>query len=481
MIASDHTLAFTVGNKSIRLSRRTAFLLLILLLGAIFRFWNLSRWSLWIDELNTLRVAQQLRILREGIPDDQHPPLYYILMHYLSQISDREVWLRLPAALAGWLALPLMWRVGRLFSNEQTGLTAVALLAFSPLHIWYSREARMYGVASLFWVASIFFYLRSLKRDSWLDSLALSVMTLTGIFLAYPTLGLWGLEISLFWLLWHLNGQKIDRLIRWLMAQALIALGFYLWWPFFQQQLERVSITFEWPILTRLGLDLSGTFADTIYLGLSVGIGLLMAGLFIWLLVWWRPNLLVWVTSWFQVAAIGIVILFILATILGAIPRGLSLRRQLLVFWPPMVLLAGWALVYIGRFWLTAVVLTLSFCLAVVSLLGPPHEDWRGAATWLMAQAEPTDMIIVAPNWIKSGFDYYYKGAVPYRSASNSEFAGEGAGPFSSGQRVWVVLLDNPGPENDISPISTWFERHATYFATHSFSRNIRVTGYEVK
>ena len=476
---AQKTVTFGIGNRTIQISRQTAVLVLVLLLGAVFRLWQLDRWSLWTDELYTLRLVRSLRILAEGVPDDQHPPLYYLLMHYWTQVSEGEVWVRLPSAIASFLALPLMWRVGRLFYNDQTGVTAVALLALSPLHIWYAREARMYGVVTFFWVASLYFYFHGLKRDRWLDLFGLALATSIGLFLTYSTLGLWALEISMFWLLWHLNGRKLGRLLRWLIAQAIIAVAFYSWWPFFQQQLARSNITFDWPILASIGLDLSGTLASTVRLAFVLAISLFVMGVAIWLLAWWQPRLLTWIKRWHHPLAVTAITLFVLATIAGAIPRGLSIRRQLLVFWPICVLMAGWALVYLQRTGVTAVILVLSFALSLFTVFGPPYEDWRGTAEWLATQATGNDIVLLSPHWIMSGFDYYYDGVAPYERAREVIVA---ESDFSLvDKRIWLVISDNTVNEDFNAPVEKWFETHAEPITIQHFSRTIVVTQYEVQ
>ena len=453
-----------------------AFLLLILILGGFFRFYHLDRWSLWTDELYTWRIVPELSILTEGVPDDQHPPLYHILVHYLIRINDSEIWLRFPSALAGFLAIPLMRRIA--LNKREWGLLAALLLAISPLHIWYSREARMYGLASLFWIASIFFYICLIHRDKWGDVLGLAVATLAGILTAYPTLGLWGIEISCFWVLWHLSGQKRNRLLRWLMAQLLIGAGFYWWWPYFQQQLAR-SRMFDWPVL--LGFDLSGTLADTIQLAFLGGLFILLGGIVVWLLIWWQPQLLIWVQKWRKPMAFVVVLAFIAATIVGAIPRGLSIRRQLLVFWPLGILVAAWALLYLQQRWLLWVTVGLSFALAFLPVFGSPLEDWRGTAVYIAEAEEGDDYIVLAPHWMSFAFDYYYQGDATYEGMSGTQFENSQAAPFVSGERVWLVIVRHPISRAVTAPVDAWFEANADPLSTQSFPRDIMVIEYQIR
>ncbi len=457
-----------------------ALLLIILLLGAAVRFIALGHWSFWTDELYTWRLTPQLKILTLGIPDDQHPPLYYLLFHTMLQIQDNDAWLRLPSALAGWLAIIGMWRIGVVGQKPRLGLVAAALLAFSPLHVWYSREARMYGLASLFWVLSLYYFVASLRRDAWIDMFGLAAATLLGLFTAYPTLGLWGLQLSLFWLCWHLTGHKWGRMLRWLIAQLMIGGVFALWWPLMQQQLQR-GLTFNWPILPQFGLDLSGTLADTLTLALAAGGLVVLGGILLWLIVWRWPRLLSSVQKLLPVIATAIIIVFILATIVGAIPRGLSIRRQLLVFWPVVVVLATWALGYTRKPWLVGGILGISLLLAATTAWGRPFEDWRGIIRYIEANGQSGDVIVITPGWARMAFDRYGTDDLfPYQGADKGDYTADKEAPFTTDQRVWLVWVNTRTTRNQTDPVTEWFATHADSLTRRDF-RHLTVLEYVVR
>ena len=58
--------------------------------------------------------------------------------------------MRLPSIIAGTLAIPALYLLGRELYDRRTGLVAAAFGAASPLLIWYSQEARMYAFVELF-------------------------------------------------------------------------------------------------------------------------------------------------------------------------------------------------------------------------------------------------------------------------------------------------------------------------------------------
>src|SRR5262245_44716196 len=72
-------------------------------------------------------------------------------------------WLRLPSALAGTLAVPALYAVGRRVASEAAALWAAALLALSSMAVWYSQEAGAYAMAMLCGLVATFFMLRLLE------------------------------------------------------------------------------------------------------------------------------------------------------------------------------------------------------------------------------------------------------------------------------------------------------------------------------
>lgn len=78
------------------------------------------------------------------------PPLPFILTWLAGHISHSPTALRLPALVAGTATIPLVYLVGRRLVGGAAGLTAAALTTFAPFMVYYSAEARGYGVMMAF-------------------------------------------------------------------------------------------------------------------------------------------------------------------------------------------------------------------------------------------------------------------------------------------------------------------------------------------
>lgn len=129
--------------------------------------------SFWIDESATLSyvtnytVAALLfeQMLTLDTPEP-HPPLYYVLVIGWSElVGVSTARLRVPSVAFGVATVYLCYAVGRELVSARVGLLAALFLAVSPMHVQYSREARMYALLVLLALASMYLFVRLLDRS----------------------------------------------------------------------------------------------------------------------------------------------------------------------------------------------------------------------------------------------------------------------------------------------------------------------------
>ncbi|MEK7127563.1 MAG: glycosyltransferase family 39 protein [Patescibacteria group bacterium] len=128
---------------------------IILILGFILRLINLNQ-SLWLDEAITAITVKNLPLL-DIIPKfslgDFHPPLYYLILKLWTNVFGySEIALRMPSVIFGVLTVFFIYKLG--------GKKAALFMALNPLAIYYSQEARMYGLAAFAVTAAVFFFRR---------------------------------------------------------------------------------------------------------------------------------------------------------------------------------------------------------------------------------------------------------------------------------------------------------------------------------
>jgi 4-amino-4-deoxy-L-arabinose transferase-like glycosyltransferase len=119
----------------------------IVALGLGLRLYRLQHLSLWLDENSTIYFARFSwpRVLGLEGWYDNHPPLYFALIKLVTTLIPEIHAARLTSAVAGAATLPVLAVLGARLVNWRAGLIAALVLAISPLHIWYSQEARMYA------------------------------------------------------------------------------------------------------------------------------------------------------------------------------------------------------------------------------------------------------------------------------------------------------------------------------------------------
>ena len=138
----------------IRIARWIA-LAAVVAVGAFLRFDALHEPSYWLDEI----LYEQLTRAAAAQPwwkwlvasHAEHAGLYYVTQLLLPG--------RVAAALFGVATLVLLGFVARAF-EPRAAIAAAVLLAVSPLHVYYSREARSYALLMLLTAALILILLR---------------------------------------------------------------------------------------------------------------------------------------------------------------------------------------------------------------------------------------------------------------------------------------------------------------------------------
>jgi len=142
--------------------------LVLLGLGALaIRLWGLTRQSLWIDEIFSVKYAG----LGEGmtwakIHVNLQGPLHAVFLYlWTSVFGWSELSIRLPQAIASAATVPLLFLVARKDFGDRTALAGSVALAINPFHVWYAQEVRNYAFVILFAVLSIWAIRRLENRN----------------------------------------------------------------------------------------------------------------------------------------------------------------------------------------------------------------------------------------------------------------------------------------------------------------------------
>ncbi|MFL6248534.1 MAG: hypothetical protein ACJ74H_21095, partial [Thermoanaerobaculia bacterium] len=138
-----------------------ALLVAAIAVGAFLRFDHLGEPSYWLDEIihqhQTDFVAAKAWWRWFGPISVENAGLYYLTQLATRVFGTSELAGRSAAALLGVATIPLL---GFVPLDRRTRAAAVILLAVSPLHVYYSREARPYALLLFLTAALMIILLR---------------------------------------------------------------------------------------------------------------------------------------------------------------------------------------------------------------------------------------------------------------------------------------------------------------------------------
>lgn len=160
--------------------------------------------SLFADELSTYWIIERHGLF--GALSTVHsnaeitPPLYFVLSWLTTQIGSAPELVRAPSLVAGMATIPMVYLLGLRTVGRPAALVATALTTFSPFMIYYSAEARAYGLMMGLVVLSTLAMLLAVDggRDRWW--IVYSIASCAAVYSHYTCVFLLGAQ--LLWLLW---------------------------------------------------------------------------------------------------------------------------------------------------------------------------------------------------------------------------------------------------------------------------------------
>ncbi len=378
------------------------------LAGLILRLAFAARSGLWRDEaqflfvVRMLSTAEMLDFLRWH---EWHPPLFYLLMRAWFAITgdSTAAALALPLIL-GMVQIPVVYLIGARMFSRRAGMVAGALVAAAPWLAEYSAEVRPYSLLPLLVVSASYCLWRGLKDGGAAPWLGYAVTTLATLFThnwSWVVLGAEWMAVGLF--LGVPGGRPARTIVReWLVVQAGILLAYGPWWAALLFQVQHGGHSPRaLPLPLRVGIVLAALLlgalawwklhqkqqgSDEMYgeqLALGLCLGVPFAAMAAAAVLSARSNLLMGKC----VAMLAPNVFLALAHCLVAAPSLASPRRQ-------RIALGG---------------LLATFLAIGVAALGQSKSNAREVAAAVAAATRADDLIVIAPGWLASSFNYYYQ------------------------------------------------------------------------
>jgi mannosyltransferase len=401
-----------------------------LLLGLI----RLGAPSFWVDEAFTARSMSASYV---SYSIDGYHWLYYSILRAWTIVAGTSEWaLRFPSVVGAMIACALTVVLGRRLVGRWVGLGAGLFLATNPFVVKWSQQARGYTLLLALSLVATLLILRALERGRRLDW-ALYGLAFAAVVVWHPVAGLLLAPAHVV-----LAYQRRERLMpHGLLAVVIICALAVPWAAQIAMRSTGEGVAMNWltaptrQVATRAFLDVAGV----------TGLGALFALMGGWVLVRvGKRDLAVWLGTWALAP-------FLLALFVSTV-RPVYLDRYLLVAAPAFALLAGVAVMGVGRR-LRAVLVVAAVVMTAAGLTqwystsdgNWRGEDWRSAVQTVLDRGSEAEAIVVAP-WSASPAARYYGADVVGVSTADS---------------IWVINWSETG--DDI----TTTERRALSFGDH--------------
>lgn len=425
------------------------------------RVWGLGARPVWFDEIASLQLAEHRlpwETARGSCPrtvweaaalEDVHGPAYFHLLALATRVGGTsEGWMRLPSAVLGALAVPLVGLLATWWGRPREGGWAAAFLALSPLHVAYSQEVRMYTllvlVSGLYLMTTAPLTKGASPRSVWLAR-ALSV---AAILYVHP-LGAFLVAAGETHLAWSRRcagqpwgPQAISLAVAglvylpWLPALARQVASGHAWAPY------RQLVTLE--TVPSILLTLAGGLQKTSFPWVAAVVG----GLLLMGTVGMRseaPLGLAAFAVWHAAAPLG------LALALGAWKPFFYPRYSIIVI-VPVALLAGVGLEHVRKR-VRGAAITAGFLLSVTAIplvfhyASHQNPAWDEAAAWIAQNEQEGDLILVQSQGRAGCLRYYFDGTSSIQGVGPA-WAGPALRKLMEGhRRVWLVSCREWGPD----------------------------------
>ncbi len=467
----------------------------ILLAALALRLWRLGADSLWYDETVTLFIAQEdLARLTAHTAGDIHPPFYYYLQHVWLQVAGTgEFAAAFVSLFFGVLLTALVYRLAQDLTGRGTvALLASLLTAFSPYHLWYSQEVRMYTLGACLGMGAglvLWRWLQDARAHPERPGLrwpatyalvaALGLYTLYYFAFLLAFLALWGVAAA--WRTGRTAPQRRRLVLAWCGAQAGALALFGPWLPVAFRQATTPPVP-PWRSFTPLPQVLLESWnalsvgqslpPDLSWPWLLLAAGLVALGILA-LLGEGKGNVALFLSGYvaFPLAAIH----------LASYATPLFHPRYLFTYAPPFSILLAAGLDHLRRWHRWAQV---SVLLALLGGFGwsawrfetlPAYraDDHRAAVRYLEGHLRPGDAVLVNAGYVYTALEAYRREPVAWRGRlvdyPNTSAVDNGWILLQTGTIGGAPTLGWGDPRSDFYPMSAEEARAAleTVFRRH--------------
>ena len=438
----------------------------ILAVAIILRLLFLASQSLWWDEGNSVSyaLAPWREFVRVLLHDETNMSLYHVLLRLWVSLGSNEFVVRGLSVLFSVATVPVIYALGARMFGTRAGLAAAFLLAMNAFSIEYAQEARSYSLVVFLVSVSSLCFLTAVQQPTpraWAAYAVISALAVYSHMFAIFVLAAHGASLVFVprrdvpWKPILTSAAVIGGLILpFVLLAAAADTGQISWIP---------RPTFDGPF--RVLVKFAGA-VDVVPAGLNrllalpevarrlvslAYLALCTAGLVRAVRLWTRKPASF--EAWYGGLIISWLVIPIGLAFCISFLKPMFITYYLIVCLPALVLLAALGLDGIARRWMRVSMLVVVAVFAMSTVLvyyaHPTKEDWRGFTRYLLANAQPGDvMTFYSEKPLVFG---YYLGRVAGSASRvprviNAASVLQQGGTISSPSgRIWLVLCHDVG------------------------------------
>lgn len=382
-------------------------LILIITAGFLLRLYRLPYESVWYDEAFSVHSSQQSlkHILNLR---DTSPPFYYILLHFvIKAIGISEFNVRLLSVFIGTITIYLLYVLGKKLFGINAGIFAALILALSPLHHYYSQEARSYALLFLLVLTSMYFYLLLCEKPK---------KTNLGFYLISSVLLLYTHIYSIFIVLaqnvhyFYRYKFKIKKIKKWVILQIILLL-LYLPWIFV---LKNVIASKGYSWISKPTFFILQSIFYTFFAGEGFSIfGMLLTDIFLIIILMLLLNFKKKIfenKDKFMLLLLWFLIPIFVPFTFSLISIPIFTLKYVIISSFPVYLLIG---LYLSeakiKKSLTALIIIFSIFTIIAQSITVEKDDWKSISKYLNTNVDKNEAIVVIDDYEALPLTYYYK------------------------------------------------------------------------
>jgi mannosyltransferase len=457
-----------------------------------------SHQSLRLDEAQSLWQTSHspLKIVNL-IAQDVHVPLYHLLLHFWRFfLGDGVTAARIFSLLFFLLCIPWFYKFGASIYGQRASLFATFLFSISAFMNWYGNEIRMYSLFTLLAILNQYFFISLYKEPTENRWVFYGLTALLGIYTHYFFWLILATQAIFFFMFRDLFPKgSVKRFI----GVAIILVICFVPWITYVRVLNMAGA--QSPILSPpTTINVFNTFSQFLFGFQNDHLNTILLSL-------WPLAVLLGFLALRKTGKTTPETVYLILTLIVPIVISFSVSRFLLPVYVNRYLIFTLPSLYLFLAWvfstysprlsrsLSAVLIIAmmgSLVVEAVSATTPVKENYREAATFLTAQVNARDVVVVSAPFTVYPVEYYYKGQAaiqtlpiwnrfvtgPIPAFDENRLEEEVETLKGDHYRLWLLLSYDQGYEEKIR---LYFDTHFERLDTKNFSPGLNLYVYKLR